>query len=81
MAAAFNEKRPILALNQGNTRSEQDEQEGFRLIFMGAAQGIRNPKAHDMVAQEDPDRSLDFLALASLLMRRLDDAETGSRHT
>lgn len=83
MATAFNEKDPILPLNRLSTQSERDEQEGFRFIFMGASQGIRNPKAHDIIAQEDPERTLDYLALASLLMRRLDDVEeelrSGSR--
>jgi len=75
MAAAFGGDGPPLPLNQMNTRSDQDEQEGFKLIFMGAQQGIRNPKAHDVVVQEDADRALDYLALASLLMRRIDDSE------
>ena len=75
MAKAFNEKNPILKLNGLGTAMERDEQEGFRFIFMGAMQGIRNPKAHDRIVQNDEDRALDYLALASLLMRRLDDAE------
>jgi uncharacterized protein (TIGR02391 family) len=75
MVSAFNENNPTLPLNHLNTRTEIDEQEGFRFIFMGASQGIRNPKAHDIVEQEDPERTLDYLSLASLLMRRLDDAE------
>lgn len=75
MVAAFNENNPVLPLNNLKTRSELDEQEGFRFIFMGASQGIRNPKAHDIVEQEDPERTLDYLSLASLLMRRLDDSE------
>lgn len=76
MARAFRESDPALPLNRGETDVERDEQEGFKLIFMGAMQGIRNPKAHDEVAQEDADRALDYLSLASLLMRRLDDAES-----
>ena len=75
MASAFNEKTPILRLNDLNSLTDRDEQEGFRFIFMGAMQGIRNPKAHDEVAQEDEDRAYDYLALASLLMRRLDDVQ------
>jgi hypothetical protein len=41
---------------------------------MGAIQGIRNPKGHAPVKQVDPIRAMEYLALASLLMRRLDDA-------
>jgi len=75
MASAFNENDPTLRLNPLESASDRDEQEGFRFLFMGAIQGIRNPKAHDDVVQEDPERSLDYLGFASLLMRRLDDAE------
>jgi uncharacterized protein (TIGR02391 family) len=55
-------------------QSGQDEQEGFRFLFMGAARGIRNPKAHEAVGQLDPQRTLEYLGLASLLLRRIDDA-------
>lgn len=75
MAQAFRGDDPLIALNQGTSRIDRDEQEGFRLIFMGATQGIRNPKAHDNPRQDDRDRAYDYLAMASLLMRRLDDAE------
>jgi uncharacterized protein (TIGR02391 family) len=75
MSTAFGGDNPPLRLNELSSRSDRDEQEGFKLIFMGAQQGIRNPKAHDVVLQEDAERALDYLSLASLLMRRLDDAE------
>ena len=75
MAFAFNANNPVLRLNDGTTRSDRDEQEGFSLIFIGAMQGIRNPKAHDPMTALDEDRTLEYLTLASLLMRRLDDAE------
>jgi uncharacterized protein (TIGR02391 family) len=75
MAQAFRAEDPVLEINDGSTDSEQDEREGFQLIYMGAMQGIRNPKAHEVNAPLDPDRAFEYLALASLLMRRLDDAE------
>jgi len=74
MARVFKPDSPILKLNQLSSTSEKDEQEGFMHIFMGAMQGIRNPKAHDVVLQEDRQRASEYLALASLLMRRIDDA-------
>ena len=74
MTEAFRQDAPVLRLNDLSTRSDRDEQEGFKLIFMGAAQGIRNPKAHDVHVQQDARRTLDYLSLASLLMDRLDDA-------
>lgn len=36
--------------------------------------GIRNPRAHELFAAEDPQQALDYLGLASLLHRRLDAA-------
>lgn len=76
MAHAFDENDPALRLNDQTGWTDRDEQEGFKLIFMGAMQGIRNPKAHELIVQTDQKRTLDYLAFASLLMRRLDDAET-----
>jgi len=73
MAKAFNEHTPVIKLNELKTPSEIDEQMGFKLVFMGAMTGIRNPKAHDIVTQKDPYKTLEYLALASLLARRVDE--------
>ena len=78
MARAFDETNPILRVNGLRNQSDKNEQEGFKFIFMGATQGIRNPKAHDDVVQTDTHRTLEYLSLASLLMRRIDDAITGT---
>jgi uncharacterized protein (TIGR02391 family) len=79
MSQAFNFSAPRIRLNAGANEVDRDEQEGFMHIFMGAAQGVRNPKAHAMSEEMDRDRAFEYLALASLLIRRLDDAETLSR--
>jgi uncharacterized protein (TIGR02391 family) len=78
MAQAFSEKRPLICLAHEGGRSGDDEQEGFKLIFMGAIQGIRNPKGHELIDLRDPQRALEYLALASLLMRRLEDGIRGT---
>lgn len=70
MAKVFNESKPIIKINKLKNRSERDEQEGFRFLFMGAMVGIRNPKAHDNTQQIDYHKALEYLAFASLLMRR-----------
>jgi uncharacterized protein (TIGR02391 family) len=75
MAKVFKEEGPIIKLNELKTRSEQDEQEGFRFLFMGAMVGIRNPKAHDNITQPDPHRALEYLGFASLLMKRIEEGE------
>lgn len=74
MAKAFSEKDPVLRINEGKDRSDSDEQEGFKLIFMGAMQGIRNPKSHEVLDDVSLERAAEYLSLASLLMRRLDEA-------
>jgi len=72
MAQVFNKEDPIIKLNELRTQSERDEQEGFRFLFMGAMVGIRNPKAHDIVVQEDPYKTLEYLGFASLLLKKID---------
>lgn len=75
MGEAFDRTPPYLAFNDLSDRADVDEQTGFALIFKGAMQGIRNPKAHAPFGELDERMALDYLAFASLLMRRLDDAE------
>lgn len=74
-ADAFNPDRPILRLNSLRNRNEKDEQEGFMHIFRGASIGIRNPKAHDTFIQKDPYRTVEYLCLASLLAKRIDESQ------
>ena len=75
MVKAFNENNPINKLNELKTRSDKSEQEGFRLLYMGAMKGIRNPKAHDTIKQEDKNRTLEYLAFLSLLFRRAEEGK------
>lgn len=72
MSEVFSEKNPCIKLNDLQTQSDIDEQEGFKFLYMGAMVGIRNPKAHDRVQQKDPYKTLEYLALASLLIKRVD---------
>lgn len=75
MATALSESAPLIDVSTVPGVSGRDEQLGFKLIFMGAMTGIRNPKGHEAIVQTDPQRAWEYLALASLLMRRLDDAD------
>lgn len=72
MMEVFSEDKPKVKLNGLLTESEVDEQKGFKFIFAGAATGIRNPRGHEVDIGDTPDEALDYLALASLLLRRLD---------
>lgn len=74
MMDAFNENDPKIRLNDLESESDVDEQRGYRSIFAGAAAGIRNPRGHEVEIGDTPDEALDYLALASLLLRRLDAA-------
>lgn len=67
-------KKPLLQINDLQSQSDRDEQRGFQFLFMGAMLGIRNPKAHDRIAQTDHFRTLEYLAFASLLCKRIDEA-------
>ncbi len=62
---------PVIAFNQLLSREDQDEQQGMMNLFKGIV-GIRNKKAHTNVILDDPVRATEYLSLASLLMRLLD---------
>ena len=68
-------KKPVLQLNELRSREDLDEQEGFMHLFMGSVLGIRNPKAHGIIKQKDPFKTLEYLSLASLLAKRIDEAK------
>lgn len=72
MDEAFGGKEPKLSLAQYAGRSGDDEQAGFHALFRGAMLGIRNPGAHELASTQDPQEALEYLALASLLHRKLD---------
>jgi len=74
MSKVFNEDSPILEIKYSRSDTARDEQKGFRFIFMGAMIGIRNPKGHHTIIQRDKARTLQYLALASLLFKTVDDA-------
>jgi uncharacterized protein (TIGR02391 family) len=70
----FDENNPLLKIKYSHPDTAKEEQEGFKLIFMGSMLGIRNPKAHHRIIQQDKVRTMQYLALASLLFKTIDDA-------
>jgi uncharacterized protein (TIGR02391 family) len=76
MGEAFANTDPPLVLGDLSTQTGRDIQAGFRFLFMGAGQGIRNPDAHELFKALDSEEALETLAFASMLMRRLDEAKT-----
>lgn len=75
MGVAFGGDPPPLSVATVEGLSAKSEQEGFKLLFMGAMAGIRNIEAHEVTERTDIQWTLEHLALASLLMRRLDLAK------
>lgn len=75
MADALRPGGPTLDVASHEGRSGVDEREGFMHIFRGVMIGIRNPGAHELFKPGDAQQALEYLALASLLHRRIDRAE------
>ena len=72
MSNVFNPDNPIIKLNPLKTPTDRDEQEGFMYLFMGAMQGIRNPKAHENIIQNNCYIALKLIGFASLLIVAVD---------
>lgn len=70
MQNVFSPKSPIIKVSE-----DLDEQLGFMWLFSGAVMGIRNPKAHRLVEQNDPQRTLEWLSFASVLLKVIDDSQ------
>ena len=70
-AFGIENQTPLIKFNALSTREERDEQKGIMFLFKGVV-AIRNRKAHDNVFLDSPKRAVEYLGLASLLMRLLD---------
>lgn len=70
MEKTFSPNNPKLILS-----NDKNEQRGWMDLFRGSQAAIRNEKAHKVIAQTDPQRTFEYLAYASLLLRLLDDAK------
>ncbi|MGA2915119.1 MAG: TIGR02391 family protein [Sedimentisphaerales bacterium] len=74
MMQVFADSSPIIQLTPVTTVSEKDEQNGYKFLFAGSVLAIRNPRGHEYSLKDSPDLCLDHLALASMLLRRLENA-------
>lgn len=74
MGAAFGGSTPQIDVVSRSGQSGDDEREGFLALFRGAMLAVRNPRAHDLSTDQDPQEALEYLGFASLLHRRLDAA-------
>jgi uncharacterized protein (TIGR02391 family) len=71
MHKVFDSDSPILSWCKDTRQIDRDELEGYKHIFAGAMQGIRDPKAH-AIFQISPIRALKLLTLATLLAELVD---------
>lgn len=71
MRQAFSANSPVLKLNAGTNRSEQDEQTGYMDIFAGCITGIRNPRVHEHEWEDSEQRALQLLSMANHLVERV----------
>jgi uncharacterized protein (TIGR02391 family) len=74
MREAFGSKH-IIILDDIESESGRNIQDGYMQIFAGAMQGIRNPKAHDNI-DIHKERAMHQIILASLLMYKLDERKS-----
>ena len=74
MMQVFSNDSPMIKLNNLSSVSDKDEQKGYQFLFAGSVLAIRNPRGHEYNVIDSIDKCLDHLNLASLLIRRLEEA-------
>ena len=72
--AAFTPKNPILAFSDLKDQTKQNEQVGFMEMLCAFAKGVRHPLTHTHGRQEEAQQAFEYLVMASLFCRRIDDA-------
>jgi len=75
VGTAFSLEKAQLILSEIKSESGKNDQKGFMQIFSGAYQGIRNPKAHSLEHDLDKTKAAQYLIFASLLARRVQEAQ------
>lgn len=71
-AFGFENQEPLIKFNELSSDEERDEQRGILNLYKGVV-GIRNRKAHENIVLNDKLRALEYLALASLLLRLFEE--------
>jgi uncharacterized protein (TIGR02391 family) len=72
--AAFSLKKPVLVFSDLSDQTKQNEQVGFMEMLAAFARGVRHPLTHTHGRSEEAQKAFEYLVMASLLCRRLDDA-------
>jgi uncharacterized protein (TIGR02391 family) len=71
---AFSVKNPVLAFSDLSDDTKKNEQVGFMEMLSAFAKGVRNPLTHTHGKFEEAQKAFEYLVLASLFCRRIDDA-------
>jgi uncharacterized protein (TIGR02391 family) len=74
MRYVFSAKNPVLAFNGLADDTDRSEQEGMMHLFEGVMLALRNPRAHTL-SDDSPEQALEYIALMSLLAKRLEAAQ------
>ncbi|MFQ5744169.1 MAG: TIGR02391 family protein [Acidobacteriota bacterium] len=72
MKSAFSPQNPVIRLAELATDTDRNIQQGYMEIMAGSMTGIRNPAAHGNLNPES-SKALHLIALASLLMHKVDE--------
>jgi hypothetical protein len=76
MESVFAARPPQLDVTTATGPGAEDERDGFRHLFIGAMLGLGTPRGSDETPPGALDETFEYLAVASMLMRRLDRAES-----
>ncbi|MCA1703006.1 MAG: TIGR02391 family protein [Actinobacteria bacterium] len=76
MEAVFGARPPQLDITTATGQAAEDEREGFRHLFIGAMLALGSPHGAGRAVPATLDETLEYVAVASMLMRRLDRAES-----
>jgi uncharacterized protein (TIGR02391 family) len=79
MEQAFSANNPVIAFNSLADVSDKDEQKGFMLLFQGVVFAFRNPRAHKLLLDDDPDAALEAIGFISFLAKRLERGAVRTR--
>lgn len=70
----FSLKAPILAFSDLADETKRNEQLGFMEMLAAYAKGVRNPLTHTHGKLEEAQKAFEYLCMASLFCRRIDDS-------
>lgn len=76
MESVFAARPPQLDVTTATGPAVEDERDGFRHLFIGAMLGLGEPRGLEETSPGAADETFEYLAVASMLMRRLDRAES-----